>query len=215
MGGTGYFYVIEANLIGSRTGAGSMAMRAEPRLALLNQVYRDSLAGDLIFDRKGILTGLIRPDVHLPRLIRQLRFRLRPYLLRVGIGLGPVLLGLDRDSCRRMKGSGFFYAREAFSRIKKSHKPATFFAGEAAELMQTVNVFYDLIDAVQNRWSEKQWSAVHAYERHGTFELAGRELKLTPQNVNKHCREANWKAVLNAEAHLNYILRQLNPAPPN
>ena len=208
MDGSANYFAIAADLIGSRRKNGSMAPRAETRLDLFNQDYRDYIAALFTFSQADELRGVVRNDCNLPRLVRQLRYYLRPFLLRIGIGFGTVDCSPDQASAWMMDGSGFVYALESFQKIKNAKRPATCFTAHSAELTETVNVLYTLIDAVQNRWSEKQRQAVDAYERCGTYELAGKHLSITPQNVNKHCREADWKAIIKSEAYLDYLIKK-------
>ncbi|MEW6242972.1 MAG: hypothetical protein AB1497_01630 [Bacillota bacterium] len=106
-----------------------------------------------------------------------------------------------------MDGSALHLSRQALDSLKSSRVPATRFAGQMGNVWELVN-FYTLLDAIQSRWSERQWQAVHAYETEGTLERAARLLGISPQNVSKRCRAASWKTVWEAERCLNSVIRE-------
>jgi len=101
-----------------------------------------------------------------------------------------------------MDGSAFHRSRAALEQIKSRRDAATHFLGDEQKTWEKLNAFYNLIDAIESRWSVKQWQAVDAYERAGTYAAASRELQITPQNVAKRCRAASWKAVEGTERYL-------------
>ncbi|NLA46743.1 MAG: SatD, partial [Firmicutes bacterium] len=108
----------------------------------------------------------------------------------------------------QMDGSAFHYSRAALEEMKSRRKAATRFAGERADIWAAVNAFYTLIDTIQDRWSAKQWQAVDAYERAGTYAAAAAELGISPQNVAKRCQAAGWKAVAEAERFLSAYVKE-------
>ncbi len=203
-------YVITADIIHSRRRQNAAA-RAEAGLAALNDRYRDQLTAPFTLYRGDEIQGALCGSVDIARVLRHLRYHCLGLMLRVGVGRGAITGGLDKEYAWQMDGSAFHYSREALEKIKKKREPATRFAGEDEELWSTVNAFCSLIDSIESRWSAKQWQAVDAYERRGTFEAAALELGISPQNAAKRCQAAGWKAVAEAERFLKaYISRHIS-----
>jgi hypothetical protein len=199
---------VTADIIGSREKTEALR-QVEAQLNRLNSSFEDSLAVQFALFRGDEIQGVLTPEANIPRLLRALRFRLRPLGLRIGVGIGRIEAGLDREYSWQMDGSAFHRSREALQKIARSRSQATCFAAARAEQLETVNLLCTLIDAIQDQWSEKQWAAVDAYDRRGTYALAARELETTPQSVNKHCRAARFKTIAEAELFLDARLKEL------
>lgn len=202
------YIAVTADIIGSRKDAQSVG-QAGGKLNLFNSRFQDFLAVKFALFRGDEIQGVFKPTAQLPRLIRQFRFQLRPLGLRVGVGIGRIESGLEREYSWQMDGDAFHRSREALEQIGRSRSVATCFNGAAAAQLETANVLYTLVDAIQGRWSEKQWQAVEAYDRRGTFAKAAQELEISAQSVNKHCRTANFKAIIKAERFLDACLKEL------
>ena len=200
-------YVLTADIIGSRKMGGANKIAAGG-LERLNDSCRHMLVAEFALYRGDEIQGVLHPWADLAPLIRRLRFFLRPLKLRIGVGYGGLETGGEGKYSWQMDGRAFHCSREALERIKASRVPATCFAGLKKEHEEAVNTFYLLLDAVESRWSEKQWLAVEAYERCGTYGSAAAELKITPQNVHKRCQAAQWKAVAQVERYLNKLLKE-------
>lgn len=200
------YYVITADIISSRKQVNAAA-QAEKGLAALNTRYRPELTAEFTLYRGDEIQGAFRDTVDLVRLTRHLRFHLPGLRLRLGVGAGTINAGLDKKYAWQMDGSAFHYSRAALEQIKGSRAAATRFAGEREDQWNLFNVFYALIDAIENRWSTKQWEAVDAYERAGTYEAAAAKLGISPQSVAKRCRAASWKSVAETERFLAALIK--------
>jgi hypothetical protein len=124
------------------------------------------------------------------------------------VGRGEISSGLERSYAWQMDGSAFHRSRAALEQIKSCRDASTRFHGEERKIWEKLNAFYGLIDTIENRWSVKQWQAVDAYERAGTYAAASRELQISPQNVAKRCRAAAWKTVEGTERYLAACLEE-------
>ena len=202
------YTALTADIIGSRKDTASVGEAGE-KLNRFNSVFEDLIAVKFTLFRGDEIQGVFKEAAQLPRLIRQFRCRLRPLGLRIGVGVGRIETGLEREFSWQMDGSAFHRSREALGQIARSRSEATRFAGGAAAQLETINVLYTLVDAIQGRWSEKQWQAVDAYDRNSTFALAAQELGISAQSVNKHCRTAKFKAIAEAERFLDACLKEL------
>ncbi len=201
------FYVITADIIASRKQE-EAPRRAREGLAALNLRHRSALAAEFTLYRGDEIQGALRGSADLIRTLRHLRFFLPGLKLRAGVGAGAISAGLEQKYAWQMDGSAFHRSRAALEKIKNRRTPATCFHGEEQKRWETVSAFYELIDTIQSRWTIKQWQAVDAYERAGTYAAASLELGISPQNVAKRCRAASWKAVSGAERFLRAYLNQ-------
>ncbi len=204
------YIAVTADIIGSRKKTEAV-LQVEEKLNRLNSSFQEQLAVNFALFRGDEIQGVVTPAADIPRLLRALRFQLRPLGLRIGVGIGRIESGLGRKYSWQMDGSAFHRSREALQQIARSRSQATRFTAAAgsAALLETVNILCTLVDAIQDQWSEKQWAAVDAYERNGTYSLAAQELEITPQTVNKHCRAARFKTIAEAELFLNARLKEL------
>ncbi len=202
-----FFYVITADIIRSRQER-EAAGKANKGLEIINRRYKDYLLAECTIYRGDEIQGVLRTEVNLFRFLRHFRGFLYPNALRIGVGCGTIDSGLNRKYSWQMNGSAFYKSRKAINKIASARSPATRFAGHNDELWLTFDHFYLLLDAIQNRWSEKQWHATEAYERLGTYKAAAAELGISFQNVNKRCQAADWKVVHAVELYLNSLLKK-------
>lgn len=161
-----------------------------------------------------------------PELVRQLRYVCRPLRLRVGIGIGEVESGRESRSSWDMNGSAFVRARQALDVLKGSATGASTGSRERSPVRVTSVVSWDpstdavtqamfgLMDAIESRWSEEQWEAVHLYERLGTYRAVSDVLGIAFQNVQKRCRTARWTEIREAEAALRTLGEMLMRGVP-
>lgn len=132
------------------------------------------------------------------RLIRSLRGRLFPLQLRCGIGFGTLSTAIDAENSGLMDGPAFHMARRALDSLKSDAHGLTRCEG-LGEADPQLNVVLRLLDTIQARWTSKQWVAVDAYERAGTYEAAGQAIGLTASAVYQRCNAAGWEAYRRGE----------------
>jgi hypothetical protein len=203
------FYVITADIVASRKHRDA-ALHAKKGLTALNARCRSVLAAAFTLYRGDEIQGALHSNADIIRLVRHLRFFMSALELRIGVGAGAIATGLEEKYAWQMDGSAFHYSRAALERIKNRRTAATFFLGEERHRhrWETISAFYSLIDTIQGRWTIKQWQAIDAYERAGTYAAASLELGISPQNVAKRCRTAAWGAVSGAERFLTAYLKE-------
>ena len=198
------YTVITADIIDSRKYQ-NLSEELGKRLKQFNQspeiaVPFSFFKGDEI---QGVLTGFF---VY-PQLVRQLRYLLLPYKLRIGIGIGTIMGVGTADTSWKMNGPAFYYAREALEGTEESRLSRTMLKSEFEFIDQMVNTLYLLIDSIEDRWTDAQWEAIHLYEKWGTYRRAARDLKIALQNVEKRCSAANWRQVREVEGKLSDLIR--------
>lgn len=197
--------VITADIISSRQ-ADEQVTRLRSVLA---EIDHPMLMAPFSLSRGDEIQGVCTSTLECPEIIRHLRFACRPLKLRIGIGLGNLTSGFgDRDPWK-MNGSAFVRAREALDSLKKIRRARTALRSQDPHLDIIGSALLHLMDVLEERWTDQQWQAVHAYERLGTYESAGEFLGVAFQNVEKRCRAANWPAVKQAEEGITVLGRML------
>ncbi len=176
--------------------------------AKLAYVSHPLLAAAFSVSRGDEIQGVCRGALQAPELVRHLRFACLPLRLRVGVGIGEVEAGAGAASSWDMNGSAFRRAREALESLGKHAAPRTAVRSGDPELDEAVNAVWALMDAIERRWTARQWQAVHHYERLGTYEAAGKALGVALQNVQKRCKAADWPALRQAEQALRRLGRR-------
>ncbi|TEB07426.1 hypothetical protein Psch_00979 [Pelotomaculum schinkii] len=161
------------------------------------------------------IQGVIEGWLKYPEIIRYLRYFCRPLQIRVGIGIGFIEEELIRDDSWKMNGNAFYLARAALEDVEKIKGALTITKTGTNEFDAFINCIWLLIDAVQKKWTVKQWEAVNEYEQSGTYEEASKALGISMQNVEKRCRAAQWKQLKHAEKTLSKAQAYLEKFHPS
>jgi hypothetical protein len=100
----------------------------------------------------------------IPKLILDLRRRLLPFSLRIGIGIGTIK-GQIRPPVNRMAGEAFENARQAILEIKSTRKYPTLtrFHSSRRIFDDVSNLMYGLHDTLVRRTTKKQWETIATY----------------------------------------------------
>lgn len=178
----------------------------------LNSFERELLVKPFSISRGDELQGVLGFIETLPVLLRRLRYTVKPIELRIGVGIGD----LDNNELETSKsswdmtGNVFFDARAALDRVKEEKKTRTIIESGDKVIDLSLNTIFLLLDTIQNGWTDKQWEAIHVYEREGTFEKAAGHLNVSIQNVQKHCDSAKWRIVNLAEENMRDFLKEIS-----
>ncbi|MGC9384609.1 MAG: SatD family protein [Kosmotogaceae bacterium] len=157
------------------------------------------------------LQGVIEKPHNIAKVIRKLRYFVKPLKLHVGVGIGEI----DKTELQKarsswdLNGNTFIKARDALDIAKKNrlYKTVVITGDKFADTC--VNTIFLLLDSLESEWTEKQWEAVHTYESAGTYEKASKRLGSTIQNIQQHCSSAKWSVIREAEEKLELLLKEL------
>ncbi len=199
------FTVITADVIASRQQPVALAQK-EVVLAGLN--HPDLLTAFTISRGDEVQAVVAGPLLPL-NLVRRLRFYCRPLLLRVGLGVGRIITGLEKKNSWEMNGPAFFRSRRALESLKNERRVFTRVDTGDDVFDRLANALLALVDTVQSGWTDAQWEAVTVYEEKGTYQEAAQILGIAYQNVEKRCRAARWWAVRQAEEALASAAQEL------
>ncbi len=202
----GVYAVVTADVVRSREHDLSLEILKET----LEGFAGGLLAKSFSVSRGDELQAVLSDLEALPMLLRRLRYCVLPLRLRIGVGIGFIedSAFLKAGSSWDMSGKVFFDARSALDGAKKSKDAQTVVACEEENLRLFLNTVFILKDAIESDWTEKQWEAVHTYEREGTYERAATALGVTAPNVQNHCAKAKWNAIKSVETNMSAALRE-------
>jgi hypothetical protein len=149
----------------------------------------------------------------IPGLLFDLRRRMRPLQLRIGIGIGRIP-GHLRPPVNQLGGQAFEFARTAIGETKEGRLHSgkvTRFHSENEEFDLVANLVYNLHDALVGHLSEKQWRTVDAYLAKGRVDLAAKALRINASTASRNLSRSHlWqtlemmdsmKKILNSHFH--------------
>jgi len=134
----------------------------------------------------------------IPGLLFDLRRRMRPLQLRIGIGIGRIP-GHLQPPVNQLGGQAFEFARTAIGETKERRQHSgkiTRFHSENEEFDLVANLVYNLHDALVGRLSEKQWRTVDAYLAKGRVDLAARALRINASTASRNLSRSHlWQTL--------------------
>jgi hypothetical protein len=125
----------------------------------------------------------------IPRLILDLRRRLLPFQLRIGIGVGAVE-GQIRRPVNRVAGEAFENARKAITAIKATRKYATLtiFHSNRERFDRVANLIYGLHDTLLLRITAKQWETIAMYLVKNRVDYTAKALKIDRSTASRNLK---------------------------
>jgi hypothetical protein len=134
----------------------------------------------------------------IPGLVFDLRRRMRPLELRIGIGIGRIS-GPLRGPVNQLGGQAFEFARGAIGETKEGRQhsgKATRFHSQNEQFDLVANLIYNLHDALVGRLSEKQWRTVDAYLAKGRVDLAAKALRINASTASRNLSRSHvWQTL--------------------
>jgi hypothetical protein len=134
----------------------------------------------------------------IPGLLFDLRRRMRPLQLRIGIGIGPIP-GRLRPPVNQVSGRAFEFARVAIEKAKEGRPhsgKATRFQSENEQFDLVADLIYSLHDTLVCNLSEKQWETVDAYLAKGRVDFAAQALKINASTASRNLSRSHfWQSL--------------------
>jgi hypothetical protein len=150
----------------------------------------------------------------LPWLVFDLRRRLRPLEVRIGIGIGPVPEPL-RPPVNELGGLAFQWARQAIEETKGGHahkfEVHTAFRSANAEFDRVANLVYGLHDTLIRNPTEKQWQAIDAYIAKKRVDLAARALSISVSTASRSLRRGHFWQIEETIATMKKVIEAAFP----
>ncbi|MHB8413190.1 MAG: SatD family protein [Candidatus Acidiferrales bacterium] len=145
----------------------------------------------------------------IPWLLLDLRRRLQPISLRIGIGIGEVA-GRIRPPVNELDGEAFRMARRALESLKKSggrkRAALTAFCTRHAEFDSLVNLIYQLQDTLVHRMTQKQWKTFAAQIENGRMEDTARAMGLNISTVSRNLKRGYYGQLLAAASGVEKLI---------
>lgn len=125
----------------------------------------------------------------IPKLILDLRRRLLPFRLRVGIGIG-MIEGQIRPPVNRIAGEAFENARKAIVKIKAQRKypTLTIFHSNWESFDRVANLVYGLHDTLMRRTTTKQWETIAVYLIKNRVDYTAKALKIDRSTASRNLK---------------------------
>ncbi len=186
------YAVLIADVVGSRTRRDLRAVLGQ-RLEMASRAH---LRGEYIRLPYAITAGdefqtIVRSCARLPELIFDLRERMWPLRLRMGIGIGRVP-GRLRGPVNRLGGEAFQFARTALEGVKRGEgnkfKVLTGFKTKDAVFDSTANLIYALQDTLLLKITEKQWETIAVFRKKRRLQATAKAMRLDMSTVSRNLK---------------------------
>jgi hypothetical protein len=152
---------------------------------------------------------IVSSYAEIPELIIDLRARLRPLRLRVGIGFGKVP-GRIQSPVNRLGGEAFQYARKALEGTKggagNKFEVLTAFASQDAVFDSIANLIYALHDTLVLRITKKQWETIEVFRQQGRLENTAKALRLDDSTVSRNLKRGYFWQLQQTVAGMKILL---------
>jgi hypothetical protein len=152
----------------------------------------------------------IAPRVEsIPKLLLDLRRRLQPLQLRIGIGIGSIP-GPIRPPVNRLAGQAFEFARTAINQIKESRKYPTLtaFRSSNSELDEIANLVYGLHDTLLRQITAKQWETIAIYLVKNRVDYTAKALSIDISTASRNLKRGYFWQIEHTTAVMENVLRR-------
>jgi len=180
-------------------------------IALLRQVnaqHRKSLYAPLRFQFTGgdEFQGVFRVALSLLDVIQRIRHEIAPIAVRFGAGIGSLSTARS-DRPQVMDGLAFHRARKALGKSQEFLQLVCI-SSDNAELDEAVNAWFDALNFIRSKWSERAQEVIARYAVAQKLEPVARALHISTQAVSKHLRVSGYAAYARGERVLRRLLQQ-------
>ena len=145
----------------------------------------------------------------LPWLLLDLRNRLQPISLRIGVGIAEAG-GRITAPVNQMDGPVFRMAREALDGLKSARKGSalTAFRSVNPEFDVLANLIYALHDSLVRKMTEKQWKAVAARMEHKNVQETARALRLDSSTVSRNLKRGYYSQLVATASGVQQLIQE-------
>jgi hypothetical protein len=186
--------VLVADVIGSSSMPGLRGLLG-PRLRAAGQAHREWLKLSYSVTAGDEFQAVARTASLIPNLIFDLRRRLRPLELRIGIGIGEVE-GPLRPPVNQLGGEAFQRARKAIEDVKgrnaRKYQTLTAFRSGKEPFDRVANLVYGLHDTLLAGTTAQQWKTIDAYLATHRVDRAARSLRVGASTASRNLRRGHF-----------------------
>lgn len=204
------YAAITADIVGSTEYYKANGKPLRPRLlealAKVNARHAEALAVPFAITLGDEVQGLVSNPADAPRVVHDLRLQLSPLKCRVGVGIGPIVSELA-ESTAQMEGLAFGMSREALDAASSLKSGLTVYRTSDEHVESVANAMSLLVDAIQSRWTEKQWEAVRLHSELGDLSSVGKRLGVSAQGAEHRLRSTRWREIDKSVEALSDLLK--------
>jgi hypothetical protein len=146
----------------------------------------------------------------IPELILDLRRRMRPFSLRVGVGIGDIR-GPIRTPVNRLHGEAFIFARQAIDDVKEGalyrYRTLTAFCSARKSFDRIANLVYGLNDTLLLDITDAQWRTMDAYFKKGRVDRTARSLHLDISTASRSLKRGSYWQLAEVASTMKAVLR--------
>ena len=145
----------------------------------------------------------------IPKLILDLRTRLHPLQLRIGIGIGAIQ-GPMRPPVNRIAGQAFEFARAAINQIRETRKYPTLtaFRSQRAEFDAIVNLVYGLHDTLMRQITAKQWETIATYLIKNRVDYTAKALSIDISTASRNLKRGYFWQIEHTAVVMEGVIRR-------
>jgi len=143
----------------------------------------------------------------IPNLILDLRRRLQPLQLRIGIGIGAIQ-GPIRPPVNRIAGQAFEFARAAINQIKETRKypTLTVFRTHNSGLDEIANLVYGLHDTLLRQITAKQWETIAIYLIKNRVDYTAKALSIDISTASRNLKRGYFWQIEHTRVVMESVL---------
>jgi hypothetical protein len=145
----------------------------------------------------------------LPKLILDLRRRLYPLQLRIGIGIGTVE-GPIRPPVNRVAGQAFEFARAAINQVKETRKypTLTVFRSSRPDFDEVANLAYGLHDTLIRQITAKQWETIAIYLIKNRVDYTARALSIDISTASRNLKRGHFWQIEHTAVSMEHVIHR-------
>lgn len=152
---------------------------------------------------------ILGSKVNVAELIFDLRLRLRPLRLRIGVGFGG-LTGRIQSPVNAMGGEAFQRARQALESLKagsSKYPVLTAFRSNQETFDSTANLIYALQDTLLLSITSKQWNTIQAFRDKRSLARTAKLLRLDLSTVSRNLKRSYFWQIERTIAGMDRLIR--------
>ncbi len=145
----------------------------------------------------------------IPKLILDLRRRLRPLQLRIGIGIGAIQ-GPIRPPVNRIAGQAFEFARAAINEIEETRKYPTLtaFRSHHPDFDEIANLVYGLHDTLLRQITPKQWDTIATYLIKNRVDYTAKALAIDSSTASRNLKRGYFWQIEHTAVVMEGVIRR-------
>ena len=197
---------------------GEVQERLKEILRDVNEKYNADIVAPFMITLGDEFQGLLHNGRNALKIVEELRSKLYPIRIRVGIGIGSVSTKLEQVETREIDGPCYYSARNAIDYLKKNEnryhsdeaETRIEIEDDSAGAANIMNTVFSLMSVIEKNWTERQRTIIYDFALHqdGQEKCAAR-LEIAQSSVQRGLTNGNYYAYAKAMDTINNILGEI------